>query len=99
LGYDRQREEEEEMTRKQAEASLSAARQQAETLALGYKPSNGLGKGLGAAQVNSPGFARLGFGALPGSATAAAVTLTKKVTSKYVKFRNINVIPLTLTRS
>ncbi|KAF5375282.1 hypothetical protein D9758_000498 [Tetrapyrgos nigripes] len=70
LGYDRQKEEEEEKARKEAEAKLAA-------LEIGPKKTvNASTSSNGAAAKPSPqqsaAFPRLGFGAIPGTGAAAA---------------------------
>ena len=70
LGYDRQREEEEEKAKKEAEALQAAANLKAQSSEIGYK-TNG---NIAAQRMAAPGFTRLGFGAIPGAATAKAAT-------------------------
>jgi ADP-ribosylation factor GTPase-activating protein 2/3 len=71
LGYDRQREEEEERARKEAEALEAASRLSIKDTNISTKSTPSTSKAP-ARSANQPGFARLGFGALPGAGAAAA---------------------------
>jgi ADP-ribosylation factor GTPase-activating protein 2/3 len=78
LGYDRQREEEEERARREAEALQAATSLNTPANAMGFKPNNASGH----LKVVTPGFTRLGFGAIPTAVSPAAVASPS--TSKYV---------------
>lgn len=89
LGYDREREAAEEKARKEAEAAKAALEI---TRAAAAAPTNGVGStaNVSAAAVleaqKSPTYARLGFGAIPGTGASsiAAASIVKPVASRAV---------------
>jgi len=81
LGYDRQREEQEEKARKEAEALKKAT----EIVPKATLPTttNGSSSKPAAPTSHSTAFPRLGFGAIPGAGAAAAIASTTTTSSRF----------------